>query len=71
MYRGGPKWRPPILNFKIHGMPVSDDEENDDFGMLRQFHQKKERKISGFTPIGQGMKRYVYLSLIYLYLTYA
>ena len=57
MYKGGPKFRPPILNFKIHGMPESDDEADDDFGMLKDFHRNKDRRGS-FAPIGLGMKRY-------------
>ena len=58
MYKGGPKFRPPILNFKIHGMPESDDEADDDFGMLKDFHSNKDRRGS-FAPIGLGMKRYL------------
>ena len=62
MYKGGPKFRPPILNFKIHGMPESDDEADDDFGMLKDFHRNKDRRGS-FAPIGLGMKRYLDIRL--------
>ena len=62
MYKGGPKFRPPILNFKIHGMPESDDEADDDFGMLKDFHRNKDRRGS-FAPIGLGMKRYLEIKL--------
>jgi len=61
MYADGPKWRPPILNFKIHGMPDSDPEEDDDFAMLKEHHQKiiesKRETKPAFTPIGLGSKR--------------
>ena len=46
MYKGGPKWRPPILNFKIHGMPESDDEEDDDFAILKAHHETKKKNSS-------------------------
>ena len=55
MYQGGPKWRPPILNFKVHGMPESDEEEDDDFAILKAHHEKKKTtEKSGFQPIGFG-----------------
>ena len=57
MYQGGPKWRPPILNFKVHGMPESDEEEDDDFAILKAHHEKKKTSSeskSGFQPIGFG-----------------
>ena len=65
MYKNGPKWRPPILNFKIHGMPEQDAAADDDFGMLKRFHlnkeqqqQKRKQPSPSFQPIGHGMKRY-------------
>ena len=61
MYKGGPKWRPPILNFKVHGMPDTDEEGEDDFAMLKAHHEKvlesKRESKASFTPIGLGAKR--------------